>query len=409
MKIVRIFVAVTAILTLALGLVPAGAQEGQVAKSDNVSLIRHIQYEGGTELAARGRYLFSGEFNGRDNRDQNPKKGGIRIFRLSDSGVPRQVGFLRCPGNDNDIEVINRRLIVVAYHVNTCGNPATDDGMLVVDVSKKRRPKVIGKVAMPSGRAGSAHTLNPYPPIPGSKKRYVYINPGGLANGNSVEQIVDISNPRKPKIAASYGPADGGPESGCHDLSFSFSNGRKLGFCAGYQHVTIWDVSDPLKPEMVSQIRNPAIEFDHFALPSPDGKLLAIDDEAFAAHECASGQSPTGRVWIYDITNPETPVMQSSYAPPRGGDSTELGTYPGWIASWCLSHGLHWKRASNNLAVTWFTGGVSVLNLDDPTSPEEVAHYMAPTSATYSVLWKRGRLYTNDTYRGLEVFDVSGL
>ena len=396
-------VLLVAVLVAALSLNPSSAQEAEIEKSDNVRLLKQIPYTGGTELAARGNYLYAGEFNGRDNRNQNEKKGGIRIFRLSDTGQPRQVGFLRCAGNDNDIEVINWRLIVVAYHTNTCGQP--DDGMLVVDVRNKSRPKVIGNVALPEGRAGSSHTLNPYP-----GGRYVYINPGGLpSNGGAIEHIIDISNPRKPKIAATYGPADGGHPSGCHDMAFSFKNNRKLGFCPGYQHVTIWDVSDPLRPEVVSTIENPLIEFDHFALPSPDGKLLAIDDEAFAFHECRSGESLTGRVWIYDITDPANPVMQSSFAPPRGGDETDLGTYPGWIASWCLSHGLHWKRGTNNLAVTWFTGGVSVLNLDNPADPKEVAFYKAPTSATYSVLWYRGTLYTNDTYRGLEAFRVGGV
>ncbi len=400
----RLLAAVVAgVLLASFGVSVSGAQEGEVDKSGNVRLIKQFKYTGGTELAARGRYLYAGEFNGRDNRNQNTEKGGIRIFRLSDSGAPRQVGFLRCPGNDNDVEVINKNLIVVAYHTNICGQP--DDGMLVVDVSNKRDPRVIGNIALPAGRAGSAHTLNPYP-----GGRYVYINPGGLpSNGGAVEHIIDISNPKKPKIAATYGPADGGHPSGCHDLAFHFNAEHKLAFCPGYQHVTIWDVSDPLAPEEVSVIRNPAIEFDHFALPSPDGKLLAIDDEAFAFHECRSGESLTGRVWIYDISNPAAPVATSSFAPPRGGDQTDLGTYPGWIASWCLSHGLHWKRGSKNLAVTWFTGGVSVLNLDDPTAPEEVAYYMAPTSATYSALWHRGVLYTNDTYRGLESFRIGGL
>ena len=392
-----------ATLIAAMSVNSTSAQEDAVDKSANVKLLKQVGYTGGTELAASGRYLYSGEFNGRDDRNQNEKKGGIRIYRLSDTGVPRQIGFLRCPGNDNDVEVINRNLIVVAYHTNTCGQP--DDGMLVVSVKDKRRPKVIGNIALPAGRGGSSHTLNPYP-----GGRYVYINPGGLpTNGGAIEHIIDISNPRKPKIAATYGPSDGGHPSGCHDMAFSFRNDRKLGFCPGYQHVTIWDVSDPLKPEPVGSIENPAIQFDHFALPSPDGKLLAIDDEAFAAHECRTGSSLTGRVWIYDISDPANPVMQSSFAPPRGGDETDFGTYPGWIESWCLSHGLHWKRGTRNLAVTWFTGGWSLLNLDDPTAPKEIAHYMAPTSATYSALWYRGVLYTNDTYRGLEAFRIGGV
>jgi hypothetical protein len=102
------------------------------------------------------------------------------------------------------------------------------------------------------------------------------------------------------------------------------------------------------------------------------------------------------------------PVLWGSFAPPRGGDGT-VGTLPGWIASWCLSHGLDWRPNSHDLAVTWFTGGVSVLDASQRGIPEEVAHFQAEDSGTYSTLWHRGRLYTNDVYRGLDVFRIRGL
>ena len=395
-------VAAAGAVTLIAPVLPVTA--APIDKSENLTPIGQIQYTGGTELAARGKFLYAGELNGEDDRDQKPNKGGIHIYKLASSGKPREVGFLHCPGNDNDVEALTKWLIVVAYHNNRCGNPG-DDGMLVVNIRNKRKPRVVGNVDMPAGGAGSAHTLTPYP-----GRRIVYINPGGLANGNSVEQIVRVGRrgkPKVPKIVASYGPADGGPASGCHDLSFHFNKERKLAFCAGKGHVTIWNVEDPFKPEFVSTIENPAIEFDHFAVASSDGKLLAIDDEAFAIHECRTGQSGTGRVWIYDISNPTVPVLQSSFAPPRGGDETGVGHYTGWIPSWCLSHGLSWKPGTHDLAVTWFTGGFSVLRLDNPTAPEEIAHYMAEDSATYSALWHNGTLYTNDTYRGTEAFKIS--
>jgi hypothetical protein len=199
----------------------------------------------------------------------------------------------------------------------------------------------------------------------------------------------------------------------CHDISFRVADDgdRQLGFCAGAVgtgEVQIWDITDPLAPTTIGRIVNPAIQYSHYAIASPDGQLLAIDDEAFAAHECHTGESPTGRVWIYDISNPELPIVQSSYAAKRGGDGT-IGNYVGWIESWCLSHGLDWMPNSRNLAVTWFTGGWSVLNLDDPLSPQEVAHFQSEDSATYSAYWHDGRLYTNDSRRGMDVFQISGL
>ncbi|HVF53765.1 MAG TPA: hypothetical protein VNC78_09200, partial [Actinomycetota bacterium] len=154
------------------------------------------------------------------------------------------------------------------------------------------------------------------------------------------------------------------------------------------------------------------IQYSHYAVANSEGTLLAIDDEAFAAHDCNTHASPTGRAWIYDISDPTLPVVQSSFAPPRGGDGvTGIGTYPGWAPSWCLSHGLDWMPDSNNLAVTWFTGGVSVLNLDDPLMPTEVAYYQAqPQSSTYSVLWHDGLLWANNFNKvGVMAYKIKGL
>jgi hypothetical protein len=64
---------------------------------------------------------------------------------------------------------------------------------------------------------------------------------------------------------------------------------------------------------------------------------------------------------------------------------------------------------TRNLAVTWFTGGVSVLDLSEPTAPKEVAYFQAKDSWTYSALWHRDRLYTNDMGRGVDVFSIKGL
>jgi hypothetical protein len=249
------------------------------------------------------------------------------------------------------------------------------------------------------------HTFKPYPGKP-----LIYTASGGITPGAAAGPvIVDVSNPRKPEIVAR-------PQTitmDCHDISFHVSGDTKLGFCAGAVgtgEVQIWDVTDPLAPTTIGRIFNPLIQYSHYAVASSDGQLLAIDDEAFAAHDCNTGQSPTGRVWIYDISNPMVPVPQGSFAAPRGGDgSTNIGTYTGWVPTWCLSHGLDWQPGTHNLAVTWFTGGVSVLDLSTPTSPTEAAYFQSEDSATYSALWHDGRLYTNDMIRGVDAFEIKGL
>ncbi len=381
-------------ISAALLLSAIGSALADAPASENLKPVGQVKFPGGSELSAQGKYVYAGEMNGDaepPSRGNRPKDGGIHIIDVS-KGM-KEVGFLHCPGNDNDVEVVKPGLVVLSFHSNQCALGA-GNGLLTVDVSNARKPKVLGYV-----NTGKNHT---HKPLPGTN--YVYTAGGGLSGGPGAgPAIVDVSNPRKPEVVARPRTLT----TDCHDISFHVSKGKKLGFCAGAigtGEVQIWDVSDPLNPISIGKIVNPAIQYSHYATASSDGNLLAIDDEAFAAHECRTGQSPTGRVWIYDISTPQVPIPQGSFAAPRGGDGVGVGHYLGWVPSWCLSHGLDWQPGTHNLAVTWFTGGFSVLDLSTPTAPQEIAYFQAEDSATYSALWHNGRLYTNDMTRGVDGF-----
>jgi WD40 repeat protein len=375
-----------------------GAQE-TYDKSKNVSLIDDIQYTGGTELAADGKYVYTGELNGETNRNTHPKKGGLHVIDVSGK-KPKEVGFMACPGTDNDVEVLRPGIVVMGFSNNQCA-PEAGNGFMTIDVSDPKNPIKLGSIM-----TNKTHTLKPFP-----GGRYVYTAGGGLNGSNTAgPAIVDVKDPRKPKVVKTFQTYT----MDCHDISFHVSKDKKLGFCAGAVgsgQVQIWDVSDPVNPTLLSEIVNPVMQYTHYAVASSDGNYLAIDDEAFALHECHTGQSPTGRVWLYDISNPQVPVPFGSMAAPRGGRETAgIGNYAGWVDSWCLSHGLDWMPGTHNLAVTWFTGGWSVITVDGQSpTPTEVAYFMAPDSATYSALWHDGKLYTNDMHRGLDAFTIKGL
>lgn len=383
------------------GIASGKADQAEITKSDNVDQLGRVPYVGGTELSqdGSGRWLISGAMNGETNRGEMPDNGGMRIMDISKGGKPKLVSYLHCPGTDNDVEFVKPGLAVMGFSQNKCA-PAAGNGFVTVDLKNPKKPRILGMV-----NTGKNHTLKP---IPGTD--YVYTAGGGLTGGGAAgPAIVDISDPTKPKVVGKGSTTT----MDCHDISFYVKRDTRLGFCAGAVgtgEVQIWDISDPEAPAQLGKIVNPLIQYSHYAVASPDGKLLAIDDEAFAAHDCNTGASPTGRVWIYDISNPAVPLLQSSFAPPRGGDgTTNIGHYVGWVDSWCLSHGLDWAPKGHNLAVTWFTGGWSVLNLDDPLTPKEVAYFQAEDSAAYSVLWAGKYLYSNDMHRGTEGFLIKGL
>ncbi|MFP5352217.1 MAG: LVIVD repeat-containing protein [Actinomycetota bacterium] len=405
MKALRTVVA-SALVAGALAVPGLAAAEGKgkppkVETSKNVKQLDSIVYDGGTELARSGKYIYTGELDGgveRPSRGTKPEEGGLHIIDVSGK-TPKEVGFLHCPGNDNDVEVVKPGLVTMSFHSNKCV-PSAGTGLMTIDVSNPRQPKILGLV-----QTGAGHT---HKPVPGTN--LIYMAGGNLTgSGSRGAVIVDVSDPRKPKVA---GEATNVMD--CHDVSFYMSKDKKLGVCAGAVgsgETQIWDMSDPMKPTVLGYIFNPAIQYSHYGVISSDGEILAIDDEAFAAHECHTGQSPTGRVWIYDISDPRVPLPQGSMAAPRGDGDGTIGNYVGWAPSWCLSHGLDWQPGTRNLGVTWFTGGWSVLNVSNPTSPTEVAWGMSENASTYSILWaeKGDTLYTNDFANGFDAFSISGL
>jgi len=372
-----------------LALVAPGAGAAEVAKSDNVRPIARFSYEGGTELAYDGRYLYAGRLDGITQRGEKPDSGGVEIFDTR--GKVKHVASISCPGNDNDVAIVRKGLLALAFHTNRCA--AIGAGVAFFDVSDPRDPdpKPIGSIPAPG-----SHTITPYPGTD-----LLYVNGGGLY-GEPVS-IVDTKDPAKPKIVAEFDA----PPLGCHDMSFRIKKDSKLGFCAGEGQVTIFDVSDPLAPSVVSVIANPLIQFGHYALPSPDGEVLVIDDEAFVAHDCATGQSPTGAAWFYDISDPALPILAGRFAVGRGAEPA--GTDVGWTQSWCTSHHYNFVPGTRKLVISWFSAGTSVLDLSDPSAPEELAYYQPSDGVAYTSHYFGGRVFINDSVRGLEVLKVKGL
>jgi hypothetical protein len=398
----RAIVGAVALLT-ALTLQPANADG--VNKSKNVSVVTHVPYWGGSHLSFGEGYAYAGQWNG---RGEKPKVGGVRIFDLS--GKPRQVGFFECPGDDVDAQFVKPGLVAVGHHAAKC-NPfeegEDDAGIYLLDVRNPNKPKMLGQINLPSGR--QSHSITPYPGKP-----IVYSNAGGLpSNGGMFTHMIDVSNPKKPKIAAEFRPPP--PPTGCHDFSFHFDKRGKFGICAGLQGTQIWDVSDPLAPEVVTTIYNPFIQFSHYAVASADGKLLAINDENITANDCEGAGAPAGAMWFYDISDIENPVFLSYLSPQRGNTGSPFGSFwtgdvPGQPvgSGHCTSHDFNWVD-NKTVVVPWYTGGFNVISLKDPTSPEEVAYYQPDDGDMWSAHYYRGRIYTNDTLRGFEALEVAGV
>ena len=354
-------------------------------------VVKRFPFKGGLEIASAGDFVYASQWNGHYNRGEEPGWGGVRIFDVSGE-LPEEAGSLDCPGYDNDVAVVEPGVIALGYGENICARNPKLPGVLFADVSNPARPRVVSDIGV-----YYAHTISVYP-----GRSLVYASTGGwLPNGNEGRiDIIDASNPRRPEIVGDF-TFDG---YGCHDISFRITKKSKLAFCTTSSPLQlILDVTDPIKPEVIGRILNPLIQYGHTAIASPDGELLAIADEAFVAHECLSGVSPVGGLWLYDISDPSLPKLAGYRAPGEG--RAPVGHVLEGSPSYCTAAMLDWMP-DGRLIASWYSGGVEVLDVSDPKTPQAVATYRPKDSLAYGVDFYKGRIYVNDIDRGLEVLEL---
>jgi hypothetical protein len=118
---------------------------------------------------------------------------------------------------------------------------------------------------------------------------------------------------------------------------------------------------------------------------------------------------PAAFVWMVDITDERKPIPVSTFrgphdpdAPPNegmGAHQPQEQLYPG----------------ENIVAVTWFAGGVRMLDISDPYAPREVGHFVPhpaaghPRTGINDVFVSEDRLiYLIDRFNGLEILEYTG-
>lgn len=378
--------AAISILLLVLVIVPslpASARSSSRGSSDNVTVVRRYSYKGGNEIDALGRFLYASRWGDR--------RGGVHILDVSGKS-PRRVGFAPCPGFDNDVAVVRPGIIAVSSHGSQCGRLIGKAGIQLIDVSDPKRPRHLDGIAI----SGGVHTITVYP-----GKDLIYASPGFFGTGDSgIENIIDVSDPRNIKIAATFEST----VSGCHDIGFHMTRERKLAFCPGEGGTQVWDVSDPLGPEAIGNIVLPFLQLPHTAAVTPDGRYVAISAEDYAAHLCTP-RDPTGALWIYDISDPRMPILAGYYKVPRS--HLPVGTLP-FIHS-CTAHNFNFVPGTRILVSAWYGGGTSLVDLSEPALPREIAYYHPDDANALSAFWYRGLVYVNDMNRGLDVLRIEGV
>jgi len=320
---------------------------------------------------------------------------GLRIYDVSDPGNASLLAGPVAETGSRDVDLLHHpdgRLFAVLARAGA--------GIGLVDVTDPTRPEVVANVAT------SSHNIAVVPNsaiVYNSRSISAHVPQPGATGEVDIVDFADPSSPattvfRFPAVAMTVG---GVPRlvtaTTCHDITFDPD--RQRAACAGVSDTMVWDVSDPLAPQILQVVDWPGNQVHHGAWIVQNGTLLIIGDEfagAAAGPVCSSVDDPYAALWFFDISDLMTPL-------PLGYYQVEYDSAQAQNTALCTTHFGTPVEDRPLFVIGWYTAGTVLVDYSDPTSPTQVAHYRADGTNTWEARYWNGHVFTGDTGRGLEI------
>lgn len=281
-----------------------------------------------------------------------------------------------------------------------------DGGFKVYDISDKASPKLL---AYQKTHGFGVHRFD-------VDERYAYMSTEMEGYVGNIMVVYDMANPESPKeVGRWHIPGQhlaGGETPTWEGYKHRLHHGMRVGdelWCA-YWHagVRVLDVKDPSKLRLLGEYDyHPAIpEPTHTVMPleNPiDGRryAIAVDEEHDHRHGALHGF-----MWVLDVTDLSDIRGVSAFTvSERDSPYARAGGRFG-------AHQFREKLDSTLVYLTWFSGGLRIVDVKDPTRPEEVGHYIpeprggfpSPQSNDLDVD-DRGLIYMIDRNAGLDILE----
>ncbi|MFT8246942.1 LVIVD repeat-containing protein [Roseomonas sp. BN140053] len=287
-------------------------------------------------------------------------------------------------------------------------SPYAEGGFRVWDISDRARPRLLAHQR--TGGVG-VHRFD-------LDTRYAYIStemPGYVGN---ILVIFDMADPSRPEevsrwwmpgqhVAGGEVPTWPGQQ---HRLHHALRQGDTLWAAVWYAGIRAVDVSDIRNPRTIGAVNYhpPFPEPTHTVMRVPfpvRGRELAVavDEE----HEHVPGQLHGG-IWVFDVSDPANMTPVSMW------HLSELES-PFVRRGRFGAHQFQERMRDTCLYVTWFSGGLRVVDIADPEAPAEVAHWLPePPPGEDSPQFNdvdldgNGLVYVLDRNRGLDILERVG-
>ncbi|MFC0559752.1 LVIVD repeat-containing protein [Halalkalibacter alkalisediminis] len=357
--------------------------------------------------------------------------GGIRVFDLKDPSNPVEVATfadeipntwqekvivktVNTPHFKGDLAAVS----VQQTSRNNANRPNSKGGVLLYNVTDPSNPEKLGFFEL-DRRITGTHEL--YLTTQGNRAIVLMSSPYAdyYTGGQEKDfQIIDVSNPAAPEKLWAWDPRELKeiPESfnGYHWFAPDgktrpvFNHSVITDNNAQYAYVSMWDLGTVIFD--IKDTENPVYlgrtEYAdnqkgaaHSAALAKGGNVL-IETREVSNPSGAGYETAYGYTRIFDIKDKTNPVLLSEF-------KTDL-TYQEPFTSTFAKTVHDPKVLGNTLYLSYYSGGVVMVDITDPSSPEQIGQYTPENSDVWGVFVDRNYVLASDMGQGLKVLTRGG-
>jgi hypothetical protein len=353
---------------------------GQVVVVDGIAYIGHMRAPHGTSIV-----------DVRDPRNCKP---------LATIGMP--------PGTHSHKVRVQNGLMVVNHEINFADtDPVPADflgGLGIYDISTPAKPRLIKRWET-AGQGVHRYDFD---------GRHLYMSPTLEGYVGNIMMIMDLKDPANPAEVGRWwmpGQWTAGGETPswaktAHRCHHPLRMGNRLYTSYWQAGFVILDIDDMTKPKLVSGLdwTPPFACPTHTALPLPfdirGRRYIVVADEDVMRPDDAL----PAFMWMVDVTDERLPVPVASFQV----EGIEGKPQPPMTGC----HQPCEKVTGTEIPFAWFANGLRIIDVANPRSPREVAHFMpdAPegtdrVSSNDVTVDDRGLIYLLDRRRGLTIVE----
>jgi hypothetical protein len=390
----------------------------------NVKRLSHLDLPGAGQVTVQDGYAYVGHIT-------NRQRLGTSIVDVSEPRRPRLVTQIFLDDGDShshkarvagDLMIVNIEQNMGAagrkaenLSSSSAGNSYRQGGFRLYDVSDRAAPKLIAHHRT-FGRGVHRFDMD---------EKYAYISTEMEGYLGNILVIYDLRDPARPaEVSRWWMPGQhlaGGEQPTWRGRRNRLHHALRFGdeLWAGCWHagLRVIDVSDIRAPRTVGEYNYhpPFPEPSHTFMPVPEpigGRRIALaideEDHAHSAEEMERRRGrPHGCLWVLDVTDLKN-IQAMSIFEVSELDSPWSRAAPGRFGG----HQFQEHMQGTLVYCAWFSGGLRIVDVADPTAPEEVGFFIpepAPGTAAPQTndvdLDARGLVYIVDRYAGFDVLE----